>query len=56
MNNCSDKEECDFYFPAVVYTDDIVIGINGGGKDHRRVKQVRERIEECMSFMTCTKS
>lgn len=50
VNNCSDKEECDFYFPAVVEADDIVIGINGGGKDHRRVKQVRERIEESVNF------
>lgn len=44
-NNCSNREECDFYFPSLVLTDDITIGISGNGSDHRKVKSTREKIE-----------
>lgn len=38
------KEECSFYFPAVVVRDDIVIGITSGGTDHSAVKQAADWI------------
>lgn len=44
-NNCSEKEDCDFYFPSVIRREDLVIGINAGGSDHRKVKEVRKKLE-----------
>ena len=38
------KTLCDFYFPALVLTDDVVIGIGSGGESPGRVKEVRQRI------------
>ncbi|MBQ9069630.1 MAG: hypothetical protein IJ131_11365 [Eggerthellaceae bacterium] len=40
----SDRHLCDFYYPGVVQRDNIVVGISAGGKDHRRVRQLRGRI------------
>lgn len=48
VNNCSDKEECDFYFPGIIKRDNIVIGVSSGGKAHKKVKQTREKIEELL--------
>lgn len=46
VNNCADQTECDFYFPAVIRTeDDVVIGVNAGGRDHRLVRRIREKIQ-----------
>lgn len=48
VNNCSNKEECDFYFPGIIQKDEIVIGINGGGTAHSKVKKTREMIEDIL--------
>ena len=50
VNNCSDKSQCDFYFPGIVRKDPVVIGITAGGKDHALAKRVREELEG-LSFM-----
>lgn len=47
-NNCSEKEDCDFFFPSVVHKEETVIGINGGGMDHRKVKELRQRLERVL--------
>lgn len=46
VNVADDKELCDFYFPAVVRENDIVIGINSGGSNPGKVKEVRRKIEK----------
>lgn len=46
VNICDAKEQCDFFFPSVVVKEDIVIGVNAGGRDHRKVKETRIKIEE----------
>ena len=46
VNVADDKTLCDFYFPALVLTDDLVIGIGSGGESPGRVKEVRQRIEK----------
>ena len=46
VNVCSDQHKCDFQFPGVVCEEDVVIGINAAGKDHHKVKVIRECIEE----------
>lgn len=45
LSTASDRSLCDFYFPSVIMQDEIVIGINSGGKDPGKVKSVRERLE-----------
>ncbi|MBS6706311.1 MAG: bifunctional precorrin-2 dehydrogenase/sirohydrochlorin ferrochelatase [Lachnospiraceae bacterium] len=47
-NNCSRKEDCDFYFPSVVQKDGTVIGINAGGVDHGKVKDLRIKLEKLL--------
>ena len=44
FNTADDRTLCDFYFPAVVQTEDIVIGINSGGKNPAKVKEIRRRL------------
>ena len=48
VNDCSDQRFCDFQFPSVVRDEDVVIGINASGKNHRLVKETRKRIERCL--------
>ena len=48
VNVCSDRYKCDFYFPGVVQNAGMVVGISAGGKDHRRVRQLRARIEKLL--------
>lgn len=44
VNVCSDKTLCDFHFPGVVIHDNIVVGVNAGGNDHRGAKEARKKI------------
>lgn len=39
------KEECTFYFPAVITQTDMVIGITSEGKSHKLVKEAKKKIE-----------
>lgn len=48
VNVSSDRFKCDFHFPGVVQRDNVVVGVNAGGKAHRRVKQLRARIDRLM--------
>ena len=49
VNVADDKELCDFYFPSVVMTEDVVVGINSGGTDPGKVKETRGKIEKSLS-------
>lgn len=40
-----DKEQCDFYFPSIVQSEDVVVGINSGGRSPGQTKRVRKKIE-----------
>ena len=48
VNVADDRNLCDFYFPSVVMTDDVVIGINSGGTDPGKVKGTRKLIEKAL--------
>ena len=50
VNIANNQNKCDFHFPAVLEQGDIVIGINGGGKDHKKVKQVRQEMEKALKI------
>ncbi|MCI5649987.1 MAG: bifunctional precorrin-2 dehydrogenase/sirohydrochlorin ferrochelatase [Fusicatenibacter sp.] len=45
VNNCSDRQKCDFFFPSVLEHDGVVIGINAGGENHKKVKETRMELE-----------
>lgn len=50
VNVCSNREHCDFQFPGIAMKDDLVIGINAGGQDHRLARawteKIRKEVEE----------
>ena len=48
VNVCSDRFKCDFYFPGVVQSEEMVVGVSAGGKNHRRVRQVSARIRKLL--------
>ena len=48
FNAIDSKEACDFYFPAIVQTDEMVVGINSSGRNPRMTKYVREEIEKLL--------
>ena len=50
VNVCSDQKRCDFHFPGIVRRGELVIGVNGAGKDHRRVRALRERLQELLDL------
>ena len=51
VNTADNKELCDFYFPSVIVKDEVVIGINAGGKNHRAVKETREYLEKMQHIL-----
>lgn len=50
VNVASDRALCDFYFPAVIQKDHLVIGVGGDGTDHKLVAEtasvIREHLKE----------
>lgn len=50
VNIASDQTLCDFFFPALVETEDITIGVCSGGTNHHKVREVsaglREQLKE----------
>lgn len=40
VNNASSKEDCDFFFPAVLQEDGLTIGVSSGGSDHKKVAKI----------------
>lgn len=44
------REECTFYFPAVIQTSKTVIGITGNGRDHHAVSQTADKIRKGLSL------
>jgi siroheme synthase-like protein len=45
-NNASDHSQCDFFFPAIVENDDLVIGVTSTRQDHRLVRRIAVRLRE----------
>lgn len=39
VNNASDSGQCDFYFPALIERDGLVIGVTSTNGDHRKVAE-----------------
>jgi siroheme synthase-like protein len=47
-NNASDHSQCDFFFPAIVENDDLVIGVTSTRQDHRLVRRIAARLRDWM--------
>ncbi len=48
VNNASDRDQCDFYFPGIAKDGDTVVGITSGGGDHRLAAKISEKIRELL--------
>ena len=46
VNVSSDRNLCDFDFPGVAVKENLVIGINAGGQNHRLAREWTERIRK----------
>ena len=49
VNNASDRRQCDFYFPALVERDNLVIGVTSTDGSHRMVAQFCDRLRQEVS-------
>lgn len=47
VNNASDREQCDFYFPALIERDGLVIGVTSTDGDHKKVACFSEKLRQC---------
>ena len=48
VNVCNDKQKCDFYFPGLAVTDQVVVGVTANGTNHKMAKKVVEKIREML--------
>lgn len=55
VNVVSDKNKCDFYFPGIVKQENLVIGVNAGGVNHKLAKVVRTKIAELLTTIRGTR-
>lgn len=46
VNNASNQAQCDFFFPAVIQTEDLVVGIVGNGSNHKKVSGIVKKIRK----------
>lgn len=51
-NVADKKDECDFYFPSLITSGNLVIGIAGDGSDHKGTKNTADRIRACLQTET----
>ena len=49
VNNATDRSLCDFYFPAIVEGEDLVLGLAGDGTDHKKVRRVAASLRDYFS-------
>lgn len=48
VNIASNQNLCDFQFPALIEYDHVVIGVNSGGSDHKKVRRISADIRELL--------
>lgn len=48
VNNASDAAQCDFFFPSIICEEEMVIGIAGDASNHKKVKELRKRIQNLL--------
>lgn len=45
VNVADNQQKCDFHFPGIIEYDGVVLGFNGAGENHEKVREVREKTE-----------
>lgn len=48
VNNASDRDQCDFYFPGIAKKGEAVIGITSGGSDHKKAAKLTGEIRKVL--------
>ena len=51
VNNCSKKEDCDFYFPGILRKEGVVVGVTASGENHGKAKAIREKFQDVLDEM-----
>lgn len=49
FNRCDKKEECDFHFPGLIIKEQMVIGVNSGGNDHKKAADITSEIKRIVN-------
>lgn len=50
-NNASSKDDCDFFFPAILQEGGLTIGVSSSGNDHRKVAEVCGKLRRFLKKM-----
>ena len=48
VNNASNRDQCDFYFPGIYMQEGLVVGITASGLDHKKARRIREEIQDAL--------
>ena len=48
VNNASNRDQCDFYFPGIAKDGDTVVGITSGGGDHRLAAKISVAVRQIL--------
>ena len=48
VNNASNRDQCDFYFPGIAKDGDTVVGITSGGGDHRLAAKISAAVRQIL--------
>lgn len=51
VNDASEKENCDFYFPGIIKERDAVVGVTSGGGDHKMAAALSEAVRKFIKEM-----
>lgn len=46
VNNCKNKAECDFYFPAIVEDKELIVGVCASGMSHKKAAFTKRLIDK----------
>jgi len=47
-NSCSNKDDCDFFFPSICTNEDVTVGVVGNGNSHIKTKQMADKIRSVL--------
>lgn len=48
VNVCNDKNKCDFYFPGIASSKNLVAGVSTSGREHKKSRIVLEKIQQML--------
>ncbi|MDD6212949.1 MAG: bifunctional precorrin-2 dehydrogenase/sirohydrochlorin ferrochelatase [Clostridiales bacterium] len=48
VNNASNQKECDFFFPAIIRQDEMVMGLVSQGENHGKVRKAAARVRRVL--------